>query len=108
MSEENYRGNSDETTFLPDQVESIVAEIIEAKLKDEVYNEENVDSWINSICEDSMVELFNLQKPFKYIIQCMIVQRNGAGLHCGQSTFWDCANDNLCTVKWPSEKGNVE
>ena len=38
------------------------------------------------------------------LVSCVIVQKNGAGLHLGHSCYWDSANDNAVIIKWPSEK----
>lgn len=32
------------------------------------------------------------------------MQKNGAGIHMGNSCFWDAANDNSVIAKYPSEK----
>lgn len=51
---------------------------------------------MNTICDRSMQELHDLSKPFKYVISCVIVQKNGAGFHIGHSAYWDISNDNVC------------
>ena len=45
-----------------------------------------------------MQELHDLSKPFKYVVSCVIVQKNGAGFHIGHSAYWDISNDNICQV----------
>ena len=37
-------------------------------------------------------------------VTCVIMQKNGAGLHASNSCWWDSANDNSATLKWPGEK----
>ncbi|CAE7396047.1 Dynlt1 [Symbiodinium sp. CCMP2456] len=44
------------------------------------------------------------KKPFKYVVSCIIMQRNGAGLHTATSCFWDAGNDGVYTYVWPREK----
>ncbi|CAN0118808.1 unnamed protein product [Heterosigma akashiwo] len=51
-----------------------------------------------------MEQLAQFQKPFKYIVSCVIMQKNGAGLHVAQSEYWDLGNDNLAQFQWPDEK----
>lgn len=46
-----------------------------------------------------MQELHDLSKPFKYVVSCVIVQKNGAGFHIGHSAYWDISNDNVCQVR---------
>lgn len=42
-----------------------------------------------------------LGKPFKYIVSCVIMQKNGAGMHTCSSCFWDNANDGSASYKYP-------
>lgn len=46
-----------------------------------------------------MQELHDVSKPFKYVVTCVIVQKNGAGFHIGHSAYWDMSNDNVCQVR---------
>ncbi|CAM9185458.1 unnamed protein product [Discosporangium mesarthrocarpum] len=95
---------SEQLAFIPEQVESLIMGVIEGVLRTEVYYEEKVSHWVNSICEKGMQELHDLNKPFKYVLTCVIVQKNGAGFHAGHSAYWDMTNDNVCQVAWPTEK----
>ena len=47
-----------------------------------------------------MKKLTQLQKPFKYIVTCIIMQKNGAGMHTASSCFWDNQTDGSCTTRW--------
>jgi len=80
-------------------------QIVEAVLKDKLaYNDHLVQGWIDEICSKITKELIELNKPFKYFVSCLIMQKNGAGLHASNSCYWDSANDNLVQFKWPGEK----
>ena len=50
-----------------------------------------------------MKRLKDLNKPFKYIVTAVIMQKNGAGLHTATSTFWDITTDGSATVRWESK-----
>jgi dynein light chain Tctex-type 1 len=41
---------------------------------------------------------------FYKTVNCVIMQKNGAGLHSSVSCFWDGANDNSAQLKWSGEK----
>jgi len=41
------------------------------------------------------------QKPFKYLLNCMIMQRKGASVVISQSNIWDTGLDSCFTVAWP-------
>ena len=73
--------NSEELAFLPEQVEPLLVNVLGSVLANEVYDEDKVQGWIDAVCEKSMDTLANLHKPFKYIVTCVIMQKNGAGIH---------------------------
>jgi len=77
---------------------------IEAHLKDQIHDETKVARWIDSICETCMQELLQLGKPFKYLLTCAIMQKNGAGVHTSLACHWDTVTDGVVTVKWPGDK----
>jgi hypothetical protein len=57
---------SDELTFLPESVEPICFDAIEAVLKDKTYSDMLVQGWIDEICSRITKELIETNKPFKY------------------------------------------
>mmetsp|Transcript_28386 Transcript_28386/g.87827 ORF Transcript_28386/g.87827 Transcript_28386/m.87827 type:complete len:124 (-) Transcript_28386:638-1009(-) len=93
--------NSEEIAFIPEQVEPLLTTALASVLANEVYDEAKVASWIDSVCDKSMEALVSLNKPFKYIVTCIMLQKNGAGIHTGQSCFWDISNDNCARVAYP-------
>ncbi len=54
-------------TFIPETVEPICYEAIEAVLKDKMYNQNQIASWIDEICSRVNQQLIEMNKPFKYI-----------------------------------------
>ena len=59
----------EKVTFIPETIEPIVLDAIEAVLKDKVFNELMVQVWIDDICSRITAELIEMKKPFKYIGQ---------------------------------------
>ena len=57
---------SDELTFIPESIEPICLDVIEAILKDKTYNDTLVQGWIDEICSRITKELIQTNKPFKY------------------------------------------
>jgi Tctex-1 family len=57
---------SDELTFIPESIEPICLDVIEAILKDKTYNDTLVQGWIDEICSRIAKELIQTNKPFKY------------------------------------------
>ena len=95
---------SDELAFSPEQTEALALEIIGSVLDGKSYDDQQVQGWIDEICSRITKDLVDMNKPYKYIVSCVIMQKNGAGLHSVNSCFWDGSNDNSATVKWPGEK----
>mmetsp|Transcript_1973 Transcript_1973/g.4020 ORF Transcript_1973/g.4020 Transcript_1973/m.4020 type:complete len:123 (+) Transcript_1973:103-471(+) len=95
---------SEESAWAGEEVEKIVVDTLDGYLKDQAYVEENVPHWINYICETLMAKLSDSKKPLKYVVTCMIMQRNGAGVHTATSCWWDAGNDGQVTYVWPREK----
>uniref|UniRef100_A0A7S2XX11 Dynein light chain n=1 Tax=Fibrocapsa japonica TaxID=94617 RepID=A0A7S2XX11_9STRA len=93
--------SSEELAFIPEQVEPLLYQAIDQVLKTEVYDQSKVPQWIDTICETCVAELTALKKPFKYVVNCLIMQKNGAGLNMGQAAHWDLGNDNMASAKWP-------
>ncbi len=94
----------DELSFIPEQIEPLCYDVIELVLKDKLYNDSLVQTWIDEISSRINMELIEMNKPFKYIITCVIMQKNGAGIHMGNSAYWDASNDNFVMARWPNEK----
>ena len=44
------------------------------------YKEEKVNDWSRQIIDNCLKDLMKLNKPFKYLVTCIIQQNNGSGL----------------------------
>jgi hypothetical protein len=98
-------------------LQPLVLKVLDNHLKDKSYDDKLVSGWVNFINEDVMVGRFRgrssrpaqpicasrplhlqlglneLGKPFKYIVNCVIMQNTGAGLHASISEYLDGVND---------------
>ncbi|KAF0775819.1 hypothetical protein AaE_000480 [Aphanomyces astaci] len=112
--------------FVAEEVDRIILQSVEHYLKDQSYDENEVSHWVDLICDGIMKGLSDLRKPLKYIgrtndlplrlddtltptwmyhtVSCVIMQKNGAGIHSAVSCHWDTAIDGAHVVKWPSDK----
>ena len=64
------------------------------------YTPAKVDQWTNGVVESCLCSLTKQRKPFKYIVTCVIMQKNRTGLHTASACYWDNTTDGSCTVKW--------
>ena len=86
--------------FSTEDVEAIVRNAIHTTLNQHAYNSKKVNEWTNAIVTICLKELQALARPFKYIITCIIMQKNGAGLNTTSSMHWDASKDGFCKVPW--------
>ena len=85
--------SSEESAFVQEDVSAIIKEAIETVLMPCTYNHTKVPQWTNNVIEGCMKKLKDLNKPFKYVVTCVVMQKSGAGLHTATSCFWDNTTD---------------
>ena len=93
----------DAAEFSVEDVDTICKNAIAGCLTDVTYSAKKVTDWTNHIVDNCLRELQSLNKPYKYIITCVIMQKNGAGLNTCASMFWDKDKDNMCHVPWENQ-----
>ena len=91
--------DTNETSFVVDEVSNVIKESIEATIGSQSYQQAKINTWTSNIVEAILNSLTKLNKPFKYIVSCVIMQKNGAVLHTASSCFWDNTTDGSCTVR---------
>ena len=40
---------------------------------------------------------------FPFLVNCVVMQKTGAGLHTAMSCYWDNNTDGSCTIKWENK-----
>uniref|UniRef100_A0A8C1XLQ7 Dynein light chain Tctex-type 1 n=1 Tax=Cyprinus carpio TaxID=7962 RepID=A0A8C1XLQ7_CYPCA len=90
---------AEETTFVVDEITTVIKEAVESTIGNSSYQHSQINQWMSSIVESSLSQLTKLGKPFKYIVTCIILQKNGAGLHTASSCFWDNSTDGKTYCK---------
>lgn len=56
-----------------------------------------------------MAKLVDAQRPFKFLINTLIMQRKGANVVVVHNNFYDSVFDQYAIVTWPKEKaGKME
>mmetsp|Transcript_67793 Transcript_67793/g.187300 ORF Transcript_67793/g.187300 Transcript_67793/m.187300 type:complete len:123 (-) Transcript_67793:766-1134(-) len=71
------------------------------------YSNKNINNVINNIASDCLRDLEKLKRPFKYVVTCIIMQKNGAGMNTAAATFWDASKDGQVVVHWSNPSMNV-
>merc|ERR1719230_1133417 len=87
-----------ENEFVSEQVNDIVKNSITQNLTSS-YSKDRVNTWTTAIIDDALKELSKLNKPFKYVVTSIIMQKNGTPLHTGLALYWDTKTDGSQTVQ---------
>ncbi|KAL5280852.1 DYNLT1 family protein [Megaselia abdita] len=93
----------EENQFIVDDVSKIIKEAIESTIGGNAYQQDKVNNWTGAVVENCLTVLTKQQKPYKYIVTSMIMQKNGAGLHTASSCYWNNETDGSCTVRWENK-----
>jgi dynein light chain Tctex-type 1 len=78
----------------------LIDDAIEPVLGTNVYQPKKVHGWCSAVVEGALKKLQGSNKPFKYVVTCIIMQKNGAGLHTASTCYWDTLTDGSCSVRW--------
>jgi len=92
-----------ESAFVTEEVSNLIKESIEIAIGPTAYVHEKVNHWTKRVVELVISQLTKLQKPFKYITTCVIMQKTGAGIHTASSCYWDSTSDGSVTVRWENK-----
>ncbi|XP_017278667.1 dynein light chain Tctex-type 1 isoform X1 [Kryptolebias marmoratus] len=99
---DNYLAE-EETAFVVEEVDKIINDSVETTIGGNAYQHNRVNQWTTSVVEQCLSQLSKLGKPFKYIVTCVIMQKNGAGLQTASTCYWDSSTDGNCVVKWENK-----
>lgn len=58
------------------------------------YSHSMTEQWTNAIVENLVRQLVAIDREYKYVTTCMIVQKSGAGMRSATSCFWNAETDH--------------
>ena len=95
-------GDNEEIPFtdVKDKVQKATAEIIETTLNKKTYHPRDAQNWTYAVSEGVIKSISEINKNFKYMVTCVIMQKNDSGLNMASTCFWNSDVDGCCTVKW--------
>eukprot|EP00929_Paragymnodinium_shiwhaense_P009296 TRINITY_DN11341_c0_g1_i1.p1 TRINITY_DN11341_c0_g1~~TRINITY_DN11341_c0_g1_i1.p1 ORF type:complete len:111 (-),score=37.16 TRINITY_DN11341_c0_g1_i1:196-528(-) len=88
-----------ENEFVSEQVNEIAKAAVTKTLGSAAYSKDRVNGWCAQIIDECLKELAKLNKPFKYVVTCVIMQKSGTPLHTGLGLFWDTKTDGVICVQ---------
>ena len=54
-----------------------------------------------------IIGLQTFNKPYKYVVTCIIMQKTGAGLCTATAQTWDVVTDGICKIPWQNNNMHV-
>ncbi|GAB9464653.1 hypothetical protein Gpo141_00002081 [Globisporangium polare] len=97
------QGAAYEFHTIQDEVKKVAQEVPEHVLSGHSYHAADVHQWtsdISSLCLKNLKNVANGSAGFKYIVNCMILQKRNAGFHTNSACFWDAARDGSVAIRW--------
>jgi dynein light chain Tctex-type 1 len=85
---------------LRDEVCRVIQGSILAALESKSYDAAQVNDQVDRVTETCLAGLREASPNFKYIVSCLIIEKNGSGMDCTSCCFWDPETDGSCTVRW--------
>jgi dynein light chain Tctex-type 1 len=82
-----------------DKIQQFMNEYFQGKLFDDTES----DAIVEESLEELMKVLNNFKKPYKYVVDCMISQRVGAGMTNYTSAVYDKNADNIYHFYYPQQ-----
>lgn len=67
--------------------------LVKQKLQSEKWSPKKVDGWTKDLIENILKVLAEMKKPYKYVVTCIIMQKNGAGLYSTAGAIWNETTD---------------
>ena len=88
-----YMDAGDDTAFLDTEVEPIATRALAAALSGVEWDDARATGLASAIVEATTAGLVALAKPFKYVVNVVLVQNVGGGLYSSVSEYVDAFND---------------
>jgi len=83
-----------------EEANGVLKEAVEETLRGQTFRYSEVSQWTKEIMETAIRNLTALRKPYKYIVNCVVLQKKGAAFHQASSCYWDSANDLTFSYRW--------
>jgi dynein light chain Tctex-type 1 len=93
--------DEDDNAFPSEDIDRCGNEVAEEVLKEAMWDETLIPQWINLICEKLMKQLIGLNKPYKFMVTCIMQQKIGAPIHSSLACHWENTTDGVTNILYP-------
>jgi len=77
-----------------------VRDVLHAVLAEHVFTLKKVEDWTNNVVTGILKKLTALNKPYKYIVNCNLSQKCGAGIHVASASLMNPRTDGRVVVSF--------
>ena len=84
---------------LKSDINEISTKVIQRTIGEENYQPKLVQSWVDTIAQETVTKLKDLVQNYKFIVSVTILQKAG-GLMQSSTCYWDSTTDCHVTVRW--------
>ncbi|KAI3384834.1 hypothetical protein SNEBB_009086 [Seison nebaliae] len=90
--------------FKSKDVEDILDEVLSNYLRPKQYSPDEVGKWCDELNQEIQKRMTEADMPrYKFITQCCIAERRGAGVNMNARCFWDNDTDNYAHAVYMSD-----
>ncbi|XP_024363723.1 uncharacterized protein [Physcomitrium patens] len=93
----------EDSLFIQDEMKTVIKDSIDETIGSQQFQHDKVEHWTNGVGESCIKRLAILNKPFKYVVTTVIMQKNGAGMLVATSGFWNKGTDGSNTIRWENK-----
>ncbi|CAK91865.1 unnamed protein product (macronuclear) [Paramecium tetraurelia] len=88
---------------LKNEVQKFVQQTLHKELDKITYDHTDAQTRSNKICDSILKQLTTNNKNFKFIVNCLLMQKAECGLNISGSCYWDNETDGSLTIKHETE-----
>lgn len=85
-------------------MQNLAEEVLEAELTTFKFNENTLTPKTKEICGIILDKLIKMKKQYKYFVNLVLMQKNGAAIHTSVSSLIDSAYDGCVSLKFPKTR----
>lgn len=86
------------------QINNDLNKLIEKSLDKKEYNHSEARVWTNQIVQKALKFLSDFNSNFKYIVNCVIMQKSECSLSINRSVLWDADLDGEATINYENDE----
>lgn len=89
--------------FINLDIQRTTKEIVDKVIGIKQFQANEVTNWSKDIVNQVLENLTQQNNQCKYIVTCVVIQNNGAGIHAASTCYWDNSQDKSSIIKWENK-----